>query len=244
MRYKAPVENIEVMATGNALVETAEESFTARMVVRITQPTYAGPEFPVESTIGHKIWARRIEAEQELAGTDVLIVGRGDEAVSAVVELLASGANVVLSFSGRVTSLSRLARETIATLEHRREVTVLWGSQVEEIVDSHGFPMVYWRGRMTPALQFDHVVTVSPAAHDHSHEEPTRPILEVDPLADEEHALGPARVWDTLVGLPGGVGGDRVVTARPPEPERSSSSASSTTTPRSRTSTIPTTTSG
>lgn len=216
VRYQAPVQNIEVMPAGTALVETAEESFTARLVVRIERPDYAGPEFPVEESIRHRIWARRLGADLDPAGTDVLVVGRGDEAVSAVVELLGYGANVVLSFSGRVTSLSRLARETIAALEYRREVTVLWEARVEEVVDSHGFPMVYWRGRMTPALQFDHVVTVSPAGHDHSHDEPTRPILAVDPLADEEHALGPARIWDTLVGLPDGVGGRRVVTARPP----------------------------
>lgn len=216
VRYKAPVEHIGSMPSGDALVETAEESFNARLVVQIAEPSYAGPEFPVETTVRHRIWVRRISQDQELAGTDVLVVGRGDEAVSAVIELLAAGANVVLSFSGRVTSLSRLARETIASLEHRREVTVLWQATVEEIVDSHGFPMVYWKGRMTPALQFDHVVTISPAAHDHSHEEPTRPLLVVDPLADEEHALGPARVWETIAALPNGFAGRRAVMTRSP----------------------------
>ncbi len=217
VRYQAIVEKIEALAPDRVLVETAEESFTTRMLVEVAQPDYRPPEFPFEASIAERVHVRRVPAEVDLAGADVLVVGRGDDAVSAVVELLAAGANVVLAFSGRITSLSRLGRETIASLEHRREVTVLWRGEVEEAVDSHGFPMVYWVGRMTPALQFDHIVTIAPAEHSHDHDEhPNPPHVVVDPLADERHALGPARTWETLIAMPGVLQGRRAVTTRPP----------------------------
>jgi ferredoxin--NADP+ reductase len=216
VRYQAAIEKIEAIAPDRVLVETAEESFTTTMLVQVAHPEYRPPEFPFEASIAERVHVRRIPADVDLAGADVLVVGRGDDAVSAVVELLAAGANVVLAFSGRITSLSRLARETIASLEHRREVTALWHGEVEEVVDSHGFPMVYWTGRMTPALQFDHIVTIAPAPHSHDHDhEPHPPYVIVDPLADEEHALGPARIWETLTAMPGVLEGRRVVTARP-----------------------------
>ncbi len=217
VRFQASIENIETLTPDRVLVETAQESFTTRMLVEVAQPAYRPHEFPVEPSIAGHVHIRGLPGDADPAGADVLVVGRGDDAVSAVVELVSAGANVVLAFSGRVTSLSRLARETIASLEHRREITVLWRSKVEEVVDSHGFPMVYWSDRMTPALQFDHIVTIAPAPHTHEHDElPRPPLLIVDPLADEDHALGPARIWETLTAMPGVLEGRRAVTTRPP----------------------------
>ena len=217
VRYQAEIENIDTLTPDRVLVETREESFTTRMLVEVAPPDYRPPEFTFEQSVADRIHVRRLPVDVDAAGADVLVVGRGDESVSAVVELLAAGANVVLAFSGKVTSLSTLARETIASLEHRREITVLWHGEVEEVVDSHGYPMVYWVGRMTPALQFDHLITIAPAVHSHEHEErPSPPYVVVDPLADERHALGPARMWETLTALPGVLEGRRTVTARRP----------------------------
>jgi ferredoxin--NADP+ reductase len=217
VRYQAEIQNIDTLTSDRVLVETAEESFTTRMLVEVATPDYRPPEFAFEPATADRVHVRRLPADVDPAGADVLVVGRGDESVSAVVELLGAGANVVLAFSGQVTSLSRLARETLAGLEYRREVTVLWHGEVEEVVDSHGFPMVYWVGRMTPALQFDHIVTIAPAVHTHEHDEqPNPPYIVVDPLADERHALGPARMWETLTSMPGVLEGRRVVTAQRP----------------------------
>lgn len=197
VRFRAEVERIDEFRPGEVLVETGQESFVARNVIEVATPAYGDPEVPIESSVSDRVHVRRVEGE-ELAGADVLVVGRGDEAVAAVLELLAAGAAPVAAFTGRVTSLSRVAREAMASAEHRREVTVLWRSEVEEVVDVDGYPMVFWTNRMTPALQFDHVIFVVPGLHSHDHPDTASAIMTVDPMADEDHLVGPARVWETI----------------------------------------------
>lgn len=214
VRFRAPVEKVEIVGEQMVLVETAEESFTTRLLITVESPEYRAPEFDFEGSVADRIHVRRLDGVDP-AGMDVLVVGRGDDAASAVVELVDAGANVVLAFSGKITSLSQLAREVLTTLEHQRRITVLWHAEIEEVVDSHGFPMVYWLGRMTPALQFDHIVAIAPGEHVHSHEEPHGPVLAVDPMADEEHLLGPARAWESVLSA-GLVEERRPVSARPP----------------------------
>ena len=214
VQFQAPVETVEEIRPGEILVETAAESFVTRNVVRILTPVYSDPDTTIEPSISHRVHVRSAEGH-ELGGTDVLVVGRGDEAVSAVVETLAAGGSPIVSFSGNISSLSRVARETITQLEHLREITVLWHSEVEEIVDSHGFPMVYWTDRRTPALQFDQVIFVVPGPHGHDEPDVDQAVIDVDPMLDEGHALGPARVWDTIGSQPERFPGARAVSRRP-----------------------------
>ena len=216
VRFRAQVEKVEVVGENRVLVETTEESFTTRLLITVKEPEFRSPEFESEASVAGRIHIRRV-ASIEPAGMDVLVVGRGDDAVSAVVDLVAAGANVVVAFLGKISSLSELAREVLTRLEHDRRITVLWHSEIQEVVDSHGFPMVYWVGRMTPALQFDHIVVIEPAEQLHSGEVPLGPSLIVDPMADEDHLLGPARAWDSILAA-GLVKADRPV-ARPPSPQ-------------------------
>lgn len=122
---------------------------------------------------------------EQIASTDVLIVGHTDHAVELTVQAAAEGARVVLAAGGLDPErLSPAGNLLLRRLEHERRATLLLRSTPQQIVEASGFPMAYFDDRRTPDLQFDHVVFAS-------HRRTSRP---------EDHGVSDAaiesgRVW-------------------------------------------------
>lgn len=89
---------------------------------------------------------------------DVLVVGGGEQAIEFAEKATERGDQVVLALTGSADRLSRLARETLTTLEMGRHATIFWHTQPNGIDDVGGHPMAIFEDRRTPDLQFDHVV--------------------------------------------------------------------------------------
>lgn len=113
--------------------------------------------WPVPETLTERVHS---VADFEADDRDVLVVGRGDEAVVQSWRLAEERARVVLCFTGLSTELSRIAIHMLDELEREQRATVLWRSAPVEIVDVGGFPMALFPDRRTPDLQFDHVLTM------------------------------------------------------------------------------------
>ncbi len=199
VRFGAEVVRAEPLRDGGVVVETETESFSARLAVFVDEPRLAGLPVDVAPALAARIHVGTAEGV-DLNDQDVLVVGEGDTVVARSLEAVEQGARVVVAFTGRASALSPLARSTFLALEHDRRITILWRSELEQIVDVDGYPMAYWTDRHTPALQFDHVVSVIPApgAEAAGEADESLPIVRVSPITDPEHPLGPARAWETI----------------------------------------------
>lgn len=86
---------------------------------------------------------------------DVLIVGDTDHAVELTAGAAASEARVVLAAGGMDPKrLSPAGDHMLRRLERERRATLLYRSIPTQIVDTSGYPMVYFEDRRTPDLQF------------------------------------------------------------------------------------------
>jgi len=105
----------------------------------------------------------QIDALPELIdNTDVLVVGYTDHAIELVAGAVSAGARVVLAAGGMDTNrLSPAGANMLRRFERERRATILYRSTPHQIVDSGGYPMVYFDDRRTPDLQFDHVLFAS-----------------------------------------------------------------------------------
>jgi ferredoxin/flavodoxin---NADP+ reductase len=116
---------------------------------------------------------------------DVLIVGDSDHAVELTARAAAAEARVVLAAGGMDSKrLSPAADHMLRRLERERRATLLYRQTPTQIVDTSGYPMVYFEDRRTPDLQFDFVVF---ASH--------RTTLTPDEVGLTRAALHSGRIW-------------------------------------------------
>lgn len=203
IRHVTAIESIEAVGDGPLRVETGEGSFTARVCALDLSGRERSEPTPVEvpESIGSRV---HTAADFDATGTDVLVVGKGEVAANATSRLAKGGARVVLSFGGRYENLCLISRQLLEGLERDQKVTILWQSTPVTIWDQDGYPMVGFGDRMTPDLQFDHVLFVT---------EDSTPPPELQTSVDDEAAkrlfvmgsstgadmpgvaVGPAEAW-------------------------------------------------
>jgi len=158
--YGEAVDAIEIdsnglVVTGNKRVYRAQACVIAhRHVLREWEPPaargYRGSRVHID------------EMPKNISSNDVLIVGHTDHAVELTVQAAAEGSRVVLAAGGlEPERLSPAGHLLLQRLEHERRATLLLRSTPQQIVETGGFPMVYFGDRRTPDLQFDHVVFAS-----------------------------------------------------------------------------------
>lgn len=195
VRHGFEVSRIESLPDESVVVESGTESLRARLAVVVESGSGGPAPFPVAESLRARIHTGLDGFDPSDA--DVLVVGEGDDVVEHADRLLSHQARVVVVFTGAHAALSRVARETLASLEFERRLTVLWKSRPETIEDVSGYPMVFFVDRHTPDLQFDHVVVCyprgdSPAGSDGR-------VYTVDSMAGADDPLGPAQAWETIV---------------------------------------------
>ncbi len=193
VRYQFAVERIKTLPE-YVVIESDTESLRARLVVVVSTSAGARPPFDCPETLTGRIHLS--VGGFDPTDRDVLVVGQGDDVVAAAVELLDGGARVVASLVSPHETLSRVARETLAELEHSRRITVLWHSVPDSIEDIDGYPMAFFTDRRTPDLQFDHVVALyqgeaTIAGHDGR-------LITVDAAAPDTDPLGAFNAWETI----------------------------------------------
>jgi hypothetical protein len=71
---------------------------------------------------------------------------------------------VCLALAGTQEELSLVSAQLLANLERDQRVTILWLSKLQALWEQGGYPMVGFTDRMTPDLQFDHVIFVNTGA--------------------------------------------------------------------------------
>lgn len=95
---------------------------------------------------------------------DVLIAGSSESAAELAVRLADQGAGTVLARGGGDDGLlAGLTHSTLLRREAERRLTVLWHSQIADIVDIAGEPMAVFDDVSTPDLVFDHIVVMDGA---------------------------------------------------------------------------------
>lgn len=172
IRHVSGVERISAGESESLLVETPEGAFEAGVCVLDLTGYAGGGSIPwdVPASVAERIHK---SVDFEPADSDVLVVGESDVAAVLTWQLAESGARVVLSFTGEYEYLSLIARQLIERLEREQKATVLWRSDPVAVWDVGGFPMVDFRDRRTPDLQFDHVVVAGEGLGGH-------PKIEID----------------------------------------------------------------
>ena len=118
-------------------------------------------------------------------GNDVLVVGNSDWAIELSARIAAGGAGVVLAAGGLdPATLSSIAQAELQRLELERRATILYRAVPQQIGVVDGFPMVSFRDRRTPDLQFDYVVFAL-----------SRVPVERDTIGMTAAAAGSSSVW-------------------------------------------------
>jgi ferredoxin--NADP+ reductase len=157
VRFQATIKSIELVDGGvQVLTETGPLVGAAVAIAEAASGPSRTPEYEVPASLASRVFDHTKSVPNGAA--DVLVVGGGELGVSACVALVDRGYRVVLAHSGEPEQLSRLSQEMLHDLERERLATILWRSRPAGMDDLEGFPMVYFRDRRTPDLQFDYVV--------------------------------------------------------------------------------------
>lgn len=181
--YGEAVERVE--ADDNGLIVTTNKRVYRSRACLIAH-RHMLPEWDPPAAANYR--GARVHIDQlpeNIASSDVLIVGHTDHAVELTVRAAAAGARVVLAAGGlEPERLSPAGNLLLRRLEHERRATLLMRSTPIQIGETSGFPMAYFDDRRTPDLQFDQVVFAS-------HRRTSRP--EDNGVSDAAIASG--RVW-------------------------------------------------
>lgn len=167
IHYQAQVRRIAPIDGGRVVVETDHLAFATGVVAIAERGEVERADPPFEVPPGLASRVHDEVGEWATGDLDVLVVGDGESAAEAAIELAEIGAGVVLALpASGVSHVSRWAREEVQWLESKRRLTVLWRSMPDGMEEVGGHPMVYFPDRRTPDLQFDHVVAIfHPIAH-------------------------------------------------------------------------------
>ena len=161
--YDEPVEAIELPHDegsdgDHVVVRTSKRTYTAAaaaVTVRAPDPAWT-PEVTIPAD-GSRIHVDAVPVD--LVDRDVLVVGNTDHAVEIAAQLAGAGGRVVLAAAGLDAKLLSPAGDNVLrTLERERKATVLYRGALDSLAIVDGFPVAYFDGRMTPDLEFDHVV--------------------------------------------------------------------------------------
>jgi ferredoxin/flavodoxin---NADP+ reductase len=200
----ASVDVVEGKAHEPLRLETDRGPISAQACV-LDLPAIQDPSVPFEipDSIADRV---HTGADFDAEEADVLVVGEGDMAALTTLSLSKGGARVCLALAGTQEELSLVSAQLLANLERDQRVTILWLSKLQALWEQGGYPMVGFTDRMTPDLQFDHVVFVNTVA-----DTSTLPIriepdsdLRLFVLGTPDHALDgavavpAANAWETI----------------------------------------------
>lgn len=187
--YDEPVETIEWPHD--------EGSDDDHVVVRTSKRTYTAAAAAVTVRAPDPVWTpsvsipadrSRIHVDAvpvDLVDRDVLVVGNTDHAVEITAQLAGAGGRVVLAAAGLDPKLLSPAGDNVLrTLERERKATVLYRGALDSLAIVDGFPVAYFDGRMTPDLEFDHVVFAG-----------SRVLAEPTSVGLTDKAAASGRVW-------------------------------------------------
>ncbi len=158
--YDETVESVDA-TDDHVVVETSKRTYVAvaaAVTVRGSDPEWEpSVELPDDR--------RRVHVDAvpvDLVDRDVLVVGSTDHAVEITAQLAGVGGRVVLAAAGLDPKLLSPAGDNVLrTLERERRATVLYRSVLDTLAVVDGFPVAYFADRLTPDLEFDHVVFAS-----------------------------------------------------------------------------------
>jgi thioredoxin reductase (NADPH) len=159
VRYRAEVHKIALEPDGRLLVESATESYRARVVViaigilgRPQKPSYRIPR-EVKDRVHFDV------TSEEIRDKDVLVVGGGDTATEYCQFLVQEGNRVVLSYRGAaLTRPNPINRESALELERRGKLKILFGSNVTALEASGKRARVRFSEPAVDSQEFDRVI--------------------------------------------------------------------------------------
>ena len=187
--YDEPVEAIELPHDegsdgDHVVVRTSKRTYTAAaaaVTVRAPDPAWT-PEVTIPAD-GSRIHVDAVPVD--LVDRDVLVVGNTDHAVEIAAQLAGAGGRVVLAAAGLDAKLLSPAGDNVLrTLERERKATVLYRGALDSLAIVDGFPVAYFDGRMTPDLEFDHVVFAG-----------SRVLVEPSSVGLTDEAAASGRIW-------------------------------------------------
>jgi len=160
VHYNETVISIRPLPAGGFVVATSKDSYEGRRCVIaigiLDKPNKPGYRIPV--SLNKRIHYDLTSAVLENEGC--LVVGGGDTASEYCQYLVEHGNRVTLSY--RQTEFSRLNRvnyESLMALEQRRQITILRGSNVKEVVeDTTGRARVLFEETIFPPRNFEHII--------------------------------------------------------------------------------------
>ena len=159
VRYRAEVHKIALEPGGRLLVESATESYRARVVVIaigiLGRPQK--PSYPIAREVKDKVHFD--VTSEEIRDKDVLVVGGGDTATEYCQFLVQEGNRVVLSYRGAaLTRPNPINRESVLELERRGKLKILLGSHVAALEASGQKVCVAFSEPAADSREFDRVI--------------------------------------------------------------------------------------
>jgi len=95
----------------------------------------------------------------EIKNSKVLVVGGGDSASEYCQYLVQENNEVVLSYrNSEFKRMNEINRKSLFTLAERGMVYIIYNSNVNEVIESNGKPLVKFSEKDLPDIEFDYVV--------------------------------------------------------------------------------------
>jgi thioredoxin reductase (NADPH) len=159
VHYQQTVHAIRQRDGGGLIIDTPEgtlETRTCAIAIGIlgkpNKPTYRIPP-TLRTRVHFDVTSKKIENSR------VLVVGGGDSASEYVQYLHEIGNQVTLSYRrDQLTRMNDINRESLLALVDRQQVTLRRSSNLRELLDSDGRPLVSYEEESLEDEAFDHVV--------------------------------------------------------------------------------------
>ncbi len=193
--YGEPVEAVELQPVDSSYGPPGDHR--DEVVVRTSKRTYTATAAAVTMRDPDPDWTPSVALPSDrsrihidavpvdIVDRDVLVVGSSDHAVEIAAQLAGAGGRVVLAAAGLDPKLLSPAGDNVLrTLERERRATVLYRGALDALAIVDGFPVAYFEGRMTPDLEFDHVVFAG-----------SRVLAEPASVGLTEAAAASGRIW-------------------------------------------------
>jgi ferredoxin--NADP+ reductase len=141
-------------------IETDRATYTTKACIVASRSFGAPVELPLGIEANACVHTQNIPTD--IAGRDILVVGKDDRAVVLSSHFARNGARSVVLAAGDMNPdlLSDASQNVLKNLEHERLLTPLFRSVPQSVDCDEDGAMVHF-DRRTPDLQFDHVVYAS-----------------------------------------------------------------------------------